>query len=115
MMTGPFDLTGRVAVVTGANIGIGLGMALRLVAAGAKIAEAGVEAMAIEADVVQEDDCRGLIGEGGTRFGRLDRGCHVMETTTRSRIAVRNLKRPRRPRATWSSPRRVARDAIELI
>jgi hypothetical protein len=56
--------------------------------------------MAIEADVVQEDDCRGLIGEGGARFGRLDRRCHVMETTTRSGIAMRNLRRPRRPRAT---------------
>jgi 2-deoxy-D-gluconate 3-dehydrogenase len=72
MMTGPFDLTGRVAVVTGANSGISLGMALGLVAAGAKIAEAAGEAMAIEADVVQEDDCRRLIGEGGARFGRLD-------------------------------------------
>ena len=41
--------------------------------------------------------------------------CHGVETTTRSGVAVRNFKRPRRPRATWSSPRRVARGAIELI
>jgi hypothetical protein len=41
--------------------------------------------------------------------------CHVIEATTRSGIDVRNFKRPRRPRATWSSPRRVARGAIELI
>jgi hypothetical protein len=33
------------------------------------------------------------------------RRCHVVETKTRSGIAVRNFKRPRRPRATWSSPR----------
>jgi acetyl esterase/lipase len=43
------------------------------------------------------------------------RRCHVIETTTRRGIAVRNFKRPRRPRATWSSPRREARGAIELM
>src|SRR5271156_7080998 len=34
----PFDLTGRVAIVTGGNGGIGLGMARGLAAAGAAIA-----------------------------------------------------------------------------
>ncbi len=50
-------------------------------------------------------------------LGEATRGrCHVIETTTRSGIAcVRNFKRPRRPRATWSSLRRGARGAIELI
>jgi hypothetical protein len=43
------------------------------------------------------------------------RRCHVIETTTRSGIAVRNFNWPRRPRATWSSPQREARGAIELI
>lgn len=37
----PFDLTGRVAVVTGANAGIGQGLALALAAAGADIACVG--------------------------------------------------------------------------
>lgn len=36
-MSGPFDLTGRLAVVTGASRGIGLGMAEALAAAGADI------------------------------------------------------------------------------
>jgi 2-deoxy-D-gluconate 3-dehydrogenase len=88
-MTGPFDLTSRVAVVTGANSRIGLGMALGLAAAGAKIAvvgrsaeknqaavakitEAACEAMAIEADVVQEDDCRRLVREAGARSSASD-------------------------------------------
>ncbi len=37
----PFDLSGRVAVVTGANAGIGQGLALALAAAGADIAAVG--------------------------------------------------------------------------
>jgi 2-deoxy-D-gluconate 3-dehydrogenase len=40
-MTNPFDLSGRVAVVTGANTGIGQGIALALAAAGADIAAVG--------------------------------------------------------------------------
>src|ERR1700686_270031 len=41
MPTSPFDLTGKVAVVTGGNGGIGLGMARGLAAAGAAIAIVG--------------------------------------------------------------------------
>jgi 2-deoxy-D-gluconate 3-dehydrogenase len=85
----PFDLKGRVAVVTGGNGGIGLGMARGLAKAGADIVVAGrnaeknaaavselkalgARAIAFEADITIEDDCRRLMDQGAERLGRLD-------------------------------------------
>lgn len=84
-----FDLSGRAAVITGGNGGIGLGMAKGLARAGASIAigarnpqknadalkelEAiGVRAIAIETDVRDETQCRALIDTAAREFGRLD-------------------------------------------
>ena len=53
-MTNPFDLSGKVAVVTGANTGIGQGIALALAAAGADIALVGRSAATETADKVRE-------------------------------------------------------------
>lgn len=55
-MTAPFDLSGRTALVTGANTGIGQGIAVALAAAGAKVVAAGRSAM---------DETLGLIAEAG--------------------------------------------------
>ncbi len=84
-----FDLTGRVAVVTGGNGGIGLGMAEGLAAAGAAIIVAGRDgdknaaavkaltgkggkAAAIAVDVRDEASVRSLIAEAEKAMGRID-------------------------------------------
>jgi 2-deoxy-D-gluconate 3-dehydrogenase len=84
-----FDLSGRVAVITGGNGGIGLGMAKGMAAAGATIVvagrdaaknsaavkelkDAGAEASAIPVDVLKEESCRALIDQTVKTHGRLD-------------------------------------------
>jgi 2-deoxy-D-gluconate 3-dehydrogenase len=79
-----FDLSGKAALVTGGNGGIGLGMAKGLAAAGAKIAIAGRDqaknaaaaqalgAIALEADLRDEKSCRRMVEEAAQKLGRLD-------------------------------------------
>ena len=84
-----FSLAGKVAIVTGGNGGIGLGMARGLARAGAAIVVAarnaqksaaavkelealGASALAVEADVLKEASCRALIEQSVKRLGRLD-------------------------------------------
>ena len=84
-----FDLTGRVAIVTGGNGGIGLGMADGLAAAGADLVLAGrnaekassaLERLAahgrrcafVSADITQAAACRALVAQTLSQFGRLD-------------------------------------------
>jgi 2-dehydro-3-deoxy-D-gluconate 5-dehydrogenase len=81
-----FDLGGRVAIVTGGNGGIGLGMAEGLAAAGATLVVAARNAGKAEAalaglgpdsaflplDVADDASCRALVEETLARFGRLD-------------------------------------------
>ncbi len=84
-----FDLSGRVAVVTGGNGGIGLGMARGLARAGAAVAVAGrnqeksaaavaelealgAEAASVPVEVTAEASCRAMVTAAVERFGRLD-------------------------------------------
>lgn len=84
-----FDLSGRVAIVTGGNGGIGLGMAKGLAEAGAALVVAGrnseknesavgtlaalgARAISVIGDVTREEDCRRLVDAATREFGRLD-------------------------------------------
>jgi NAD(P)-dependent dehydrogenase (short-subunit alcohol dehydrogenase family) len=84
-----FDLSGHVALVTGGNSGIGLGLARGLAKAGARLAiwgrdeeknaraaaeieELGSEAAAFRADVSREDEVSAAVAATLERFGRID-------------------------------------------
>jgi 2-deoxy-D-gluconate 3-dehydrogenase len=84
-----FDLRDRVAIVTGGNGGIGLGMARGLARAGARIVVAarneakseaavrelraiGTDAFALAVDVADEASVAALVGQAVERCGRLD-------------------------------------------
>src|ERR1700740_1024475 len=84
-----FDLTGKVALITGGNGGIGLGMAQGIASCGASIvisgrnakkAQAALEALRpfgvktafIAADVTHKAECVKLVAETEAQFGRLD-------------------------------------------
>jgi 2-deoxy-D-gluconate 3-dehydrogenase len=83
-----FDLSGKTALVTGGNGGIGLGMARGLAGAGAKIvligrnsekgenakqalAAEGAEAHFISADITKENFCHEAVKEAAERFGSI--------------------------------------------
>ena len=84
-----FDLTGKVAIITGGNGGLGLGMALGLAGAGANIVVAarnqaktsqalaeikalGVKVLGIEVDVSQETEISRMVTQTVESLGRVD-------------------------------------------
>ena len=97
-----FDLRGRVALITGGNGGIGLGMAKGLAAAGAAVmiagrntgknaqavralTELGAKASSIEVDITRETDCRGMASETTARLG----GLHILVNNAGTNIRKR--------------------------
>lgn len=89
MLKNPFDLTGKVAVITGASRGIGKAAAEAMAAMGAKVVissrnlepceevakeirDAGGEAVAIACNIGQRDQCEALIDGAVKAFGPVD-------------------------------------------
>ncbi len=87
MADSAFDLTGKVAIVTGANTGIGQGIAAALAKAGADIAlvtrsdasetvamveQAGRKALVVKADLGTTEPCERIVSETIEGLGGLD-------------------------------------------
>jgi 2-deoxy-D-gluconate 3-dehydrogenase len=89
MTASPFDLSGKVAIVTGGNGGIGLGMARGLAGTGAAVAivgrnqaksdaataelrESGAKAISVSADVTDETAVTAMARRVQREFGRVD-------------------------------------------
>ncbi len=84
-----FDLTGKVAIITGGNGGLGLGIAKGLASEGCAVAlvgrnqekidkavaemkEIGAKAIGVKADVSKEDDVNRMVAETVEQLGRVD-------------------------------------------
>ena len=90
-MSGPFDLSGKVAVITGSSRGIGRAIALRMAEAGARVvvssrkqaacdvvvaeieqAHGPGRALAVAASLSSRDDLKALVARTEAAFGRID-------------------------------------------
>ncbi len=116
-----FDLSGKIAVVTGGNGGIGLGMARGLAGAGAAVVIAarnaqksraavdeltarGASALAIETDVTDEKSVAAMVETTLARCGRLDILVNNSSTTPAPTSAARRTSSAPRIGTRCSTP-----------
>ena len=134
MMSNPFDLTGKVAMVTGASRGLGQEMALALALAGAdlvltsrtteslrpiqeEVAAIGRRAFSVSLDVGSYDSIQRATGAALEHYGKIDvlvnnAGCNVRKPATEVTWDDWNLVLDTNLRGTFFVAQAVARDSM---
>lgn len=110
-LSGPVNLQGRVAIVTGAESGIGQAACYAMARAGAKIAVSdirtcaetgkelksfGADFIEVKTDVTKEEDCNNLANTALEKFGRIDillNSAGVLELTPIDKLSLEEWNR----------------------
>lgn len=110
-LSGPINLQGKVAVITGAEGGLGQAASYALARAGAKVSISdiiacdetieglktiGADFIHVKTDVTREDDCNSLANSTLERFGRIDillNSAGILELTPIEKLSLEEWNR----------------------